>query len=239
MPTLTLETPDGTARVELPPAPAASTLGALAAWLLPLDDATTSLALERSARDGAAVTCRAGCAHCCRQLVPLSVPEAFHLAAVVAARTDRLAVEARFAAVRTALERSWIGYALRNRMAEDERRARELALGWHALGHACPLLVDERCSIYADRPVVCREYAVTTPVEGCARPGTAPLRRVPLSVRLSEALSTVAGARLGPDFARTVPLPEALAFAEAHPREAARTFATDELLTATLAALST
>ncbi|MBL8720603.1 MAG: YkgJ family cysteine cluster protein [Myxococcales bacterium] len=237
MPTLSLETPDGHVRLELALPAAESTLGALAAAFLPLDDAATGLAIARSTREGQPITCREGCAHCCRQLVPLSAPEAFHLAGVVAAHGDRAAIEARFERVRAVLDRSWIGYALRNRMAEDERRAKELALGFFSLQQACPLLVDERCSIYADRPVVCREYVVTTPVEGCTRPGIAPLRRVPLALQLSEALASVAGQRLGAELGRTVPLPLALAFADEHRALAARTFPTDALVADVLAAL--
>ena len=233
MPTLSIETPDGALVVTLEP-PSRVTLGALVGLFLPVDDQATALAAR-----GSSITCRAGCAHCCRQLVPLSAPEAFHLAAVVDARADAKEIGARFSALHDALERSWIGYALRHRLAEDDRRATELAVGWHRLGYACPLLVDERCSSYDARPIVCREYLVTTPVEGCARPGTAPLRRVPIALRLSDALAAVASARLGPAFGATVPLPSALAFAAAHVDEGARTFATDALIADVIAALRT
>ncbi|HEY4330425.1 MAG TPA: YkgJ family cysteine cluster protein, partial [Phycisphaerae bacterium] len=32
---------------------------------------------------------------------------------------------------------------------------------------ACPFLENELCSIYTDRPLVCREYQVTSPVSHC------------------------------------------------------------------------
>jgi Fe-S-cluster containining protein len=34
----------------------------------------------------------------------------------------------------------------------------------------CPFLEDESCSIHPDRPLVCREYLVTSPAELCAGP---------------------------------------------------------------------
>ncbi len=236
MPVLAIETPDGALRVSLE-LPARVRLGALVAAFFPVDDRATELAVSRSLLEGRPITCRVECAHCCRQLVPLSAPEAFHLASIVERRPDFADVERRFAGVHDALERSWIGYALRHRLAEDNHRATELAVAWHKFGHACPLLVNERCTSYADRPIVCREYLVTTPVEACARPGTAPLRRVPIALLLSEALAVVAGARLGAEFAGTVPLPSALAFASAHAEAAARTFASDELVADVIGAL--
>jgi Fe-S-cluster containining protein len=34
---------------------------------------------------------------------------------------------------------------------------------------ACPFLEDESCSIHPHRPLVCREYHVTSPAENCSR----------------------------------------------------------------------
>jgi hypothetical protein len=42
---------------------------------------------------------------------------------------------------------------------------------YFALGIACPFLEDELCSIYDERPLICREYVVVSPAEHCARPG--------------------------------------------------------------------
>ena len=40
----------------------------------------------------------------------------------------------------------------------------------HGAGLTCPLLVDDACSIYPDRPFVCRQYFVTSPPELCVAP---------------------------------------------------------------------
>ena len=47
---------------------------------------------------------------------------------------------------------------------------RELSLAYFALRVPCPFLEDESCSIHAERPLVCREYLVTSPAELCAGP---------------------------------------------------------------------
>ncbi len=237
---LAIETPDGALRTSIEIPERAIGLGELARLFLPLDDRATHLAVERSARGGRPISCREGCASCCRQLVPVSPAEAFLIADVVDALPERRRgdVDARFERARDALERSWIGYALRHRMAEDPKRAAELAIGYHRLGLDCPFLVDERCSIYDDRPPTCREYVVTTPREACATLGRAPVSRVPIALRLSDALAAVAADRLG-RAPEPIVLPQALAWARANDDARRRTWAARPMVEAVLAALAT
>ena len=42
--------------------------------------------------------------------------------------------------------------------------------GCRAYSQHCPFLEEESCSIHPDRPLVCREYLVTSPAELCAGP---------------------------------------------------------------------
>lgn len=116
-------------------------------------------------KSGGAISCRKGCGACCRQLVPVSRTEGERLVALVAAmppeRRERL--HARFAAAAAAIE----GAGLARR---GDRTDRELSMAYFALGIACPFLEDESCSIHPDRPLVCREYLVTSPAELCAGP---------------------------------------------------------------------
>jgi hypothetical protein len=51
-----------------------------------------------------------------------------------------------------------------------ERSDREMSVAYFALGVPCPFLEEESCSIHPDRPLVCREYLVTSPAELCAGP---------------------------------------------------------------------
>jgi Fe-S-cluster containining protein len=216
--TLVIETPDGVLRapIELPDRPIR--LAELAALVLPIDDRTTALAVERSAREGSPISCREGCAACCRQLVPVSPAEAFHLADVVEglAPEHRDRVLSRFASRAEQLGRTWIGYGLRHRLAEDEKRAAEIAVAYHKLQIECPFLEDERCSIYDDRPATCREYAVVTRKEACRFPGRAPIRRVPIAIRFSEALSRVSAEKLALAADERIPLLSALDWAKSH-----------------------
>jgi Fe-S-cluster containining protein len=116
-------------------------------------------------KSGGAISCRKGCGACCRQLVPVSRTEGERLLALIEAmpRERRATLHARFAAAEAALE----GAGLAER---GQKTDREMSLAYFALHLPCPFLEDESCSIHPDRPLVCREYLVTSPAELCAGP---------------------------------------------------------------------
>jgi Fe-S-cluster containining protein len=118
-----------------------------------------------AAEAGQVISCRKGCGACCRQLVPISRTEGEALLALVEAmpKERRKAVHARFARAEAAIA----GAGLADR---KERSDREMSVAYFALGVPCPFLEDESCSIHPDRPLVCREYLVTSPAELCAGP---------------------------------------------------------------------
>jgi len=122
-------------------------------------------AVVEAAEMGKAISCRKGCGACCRQLVPVSRTEGERLLQVVEAMPveRRAAMEARFAAAEAAIEAG----GLTERRGRSDR---ELSTAYFALGVPCPFLEDESCSIHPERPLVCREYLVTSPAELCAGP---------------------------------------------------------------------
>ncbi len=79
----------------------------------------------------------------------------------------------------------------------------------------CPFLEDDRCGVYADRPLVCREYNVVTPPELCSTLNSevrTVARPVDLTMALVEAAESVT--EVAPP--RALPLPLALEWAEVH-----------------------
>jgi len=120
-------------------------------------------AVVEAAEAGQAVSCRKGCGACCRQLVPVSRTEGERLLQLVEAMPAerRQALSARFAAAEAAIDRA----GLKERSGRSDR---ELSTSYFALGVPCPFLEDESCSIHPERPLVCREYLVTSPAELCA-----------------------------------------------------------------------
>lgn len=132
-------------------------------------------AVVAAAEAGKAISCRKGCGACCRQLVPVSRTEGERLLGVIEAMPPdrRKELGARFASAATAIKRAGL----------DQRRGRadrELSTGYFALGIACPFLEEESCSIHPERPLVCREYLVTSPAELCAGPAQEGVTPVPV-----------------------------------------------------------
>jgi Fe-S-cluster containining protein len=129
-------------------------------------------AVVAEAEKDQAISCRKGCGACCRQLVPISRTEGERLLELIdgLAPARRDAVMARFNAAAASLR----GAGLAESLLDPDKRAgksdRELSLAYFAQHIACPFLEDESCSIHRDRPLVCREYLVTSPAERCAGP---------------------------------------------------------------------
>jgi len=132
-------------------------------------------AAEAGLADQQAISCRKGCGACCRRLVPISRTEGEALLALVEAmpKERRKAVRARFAAAEAAIGSA--GLAERG-----GRSDRDLSVAYFALRVPCPFLEEESCSIHPSRPLVCREYLVTSPAELCAGPAQEGVTPVPV-----------------------------------------------------------
>ncbi|MGL4465730.1 MAG: YkgJ family cysteine cluster protein, partial [Planctomycetia bacterium] len=79
----------------------------------------------------------------------------------------------------------------------DGKELETLGLDYFRLGLACPFLEDESCSIYADRPLVCREYLVTSPAELCAAPSATTIERVPIPIAVNGIAARLGGVPTG------------------------------------------
>lgn len=133
--------------------------------------AFTNLGVEKAAAEGKTVSCKAGCGACCSQAVPLAEIEAFEIAAMVEAMPEprRTTIRERFEkAVAHFASIGWFE-RLQNSAAEDAETRSKVVLDYFFERVPCPFLEDESCSIHADRPLVCREYLVTSPAENCAK----------------------------------------------------------------------
>ena len=183
----------------------------------------SQIAVEHVEAEGSRVSCKLGCAACCRHLIPISSVEAVSLAAVVAAmpkeRQDE--VRRRFGAAVVRLEDAGLldakakkgREALVSNAAPGESPWENVSRRYFELQLACPFLVDEACEIYEDRPLVCGEYQVTTPAEWCDELSSRPVS-VPRPARMSEVLTDAANALLGTK-SPMIPLPLALEWASA------------------------
>jgi len=163
-------------------------------------------AAEKERQKGRTISCRPKCGTCCRQMVPISAPEAFFIYDLLQALKAKIR--------RTFMERfRWVVGLL----GKDEELV-ELLSGSYTSEDAylmarpyffrqipCPFLMGESCGIYPYRPAACREYNVTTPPEFCKDPFSGKVERVPMPTPLSLPLAKTASRLTDLDI-RLIPL---------------------------------
>ena len=186
---------------------------------LALADAAAEDAGRRVAAEGGTVSCKQGCAACCRYLVHVSESEAYYLYELVERLPEprRSQVRERFAEARRQLQQAGFLETLQQFPVWTGREIHERGQAYHALQIPCPFLEDESCSIYADRPVACREYLVTSPPEYCATADRMAIRGVSLPVSFFVGLARFGVPAEAKTLHRWVPLVLALEWAESHP----------------------
>ncbi|MGD9562204.1 MAG: YkgJ family cysteine cluster protein [Pyrinomonadaceae bacterium] len=157
--------------------------------------------IERATEDGKAISCKAGCGACCRQPLLISEAEAFNLADLVETMPAerRLRIKQRFREGRERFEElDWFNrfdsISERARSARSDELGREfvaLLTEYIEQRVPCPFLEAESCSIYEDRPLICREYLVTSPAENCRDPRPDNTEKLPISGRASTAFASL------------------------------------------------
>ncbi len=193
-----LPTPDGVMRGKVGVTTGPMSLAGLVPTALALTNALVDRAVKLEIVADRTISCCAGCGACCRHMVPLSPPEAFHLMDVLdgfdAPRRDE--VLSRFDKIVTELDRRRMIEELLDPPLTDEP-ALPITKRYFALGLACPFLVDESCGIHQHRPVACRDFNVTSPAEWCATPYQYEIAKVPMPLPLSAPLSRLTAALSG------------------------------------------
>jgi len=186
---------------------------------LVLADAAAEDAAQRVAAEGGTVSCKKGCAACCRYLVHVSESEAYYLHELVERLPEprRSQVRERFAEARRRLQQAGFLETLQQFPMWTGPEIHQRGQAYHALQIPCPFLEDESCSIYADRPIACREYLVTSPPEYCATADRTAIRGVSMPVNFFVGLARFGVPAEATTLHRWVPLVLALEWAESHP----------------------
>jgi Fe-S-cluster containining protein len=188
-----------------------TTLTQILPVLQELDDSIIQSVAAATAEAGHPVSCKAGCGTCCRQLVPISIFEAEALAAWIRAlpETAQQELADRFHKTLQALAASGVLERLVRMSQEDWRNDTEvnqqMCVDYLYQRIPCPFLVDESCSIHPIRPLICREYLVTSPAANCFDPVNLKISPVKLPVKLFPALNQI-GAELEHDVRGWIPL---------------------------------
>jgi Fe-S-cluster containining protein len=153
-----------------------------------LESAITQKVSDEAQAAGHPISCRAGCAACCRQMVPVSAFEAEALTRWIRSLPEKYQaeVERRFQRALTTLRNAGVIEKLLDpRWATDEAFATEATVAYFNAHVACPFLEDENCGIYSIRPLACREYMVTSPPELCQDPATNSVAGVDFPLKLT------------------------------------------------------
>jgi Fe-S-cluster containining protein len=153
------------------------------------------LSVKAVEAQGETMSCKEGCGACCRQPVPISELEVYQIAELVESMPEprRSEIKNRFSDACEHFAR--IGWfekiAACDEVGKTEGRSavaetlRELIDEYFREGISCPFLEAESCSIHPSRPLVCREYAVTSPPENCSRLDRQAIRPIQLLVNPS------------------------------------------------------
>ena len=192
-----------------------------------ISEGITAVAIGYALSQGGKISCRAGCGACCSQLVPIAPAEAVRLAEVVEAMPEGRgnAVRKRFEhAVRRLRATGLVDRnappcqaALRASPQAGKALWEDASRRYFDARIPCPFLEEASCSVYSERPMVCREYNVTTPPSLCATLSP-DARTIPRLVRMSEVMTEFTNKLLGrKDF--NIPLTLSLDWAQAN-REA-------------------
>ena len=183
-----------------------------------------SLEEEKCRSSGETISCRKGCASCCRMMVPVSPPEAFRLRKTIThlPESQQGQIRERIATIKTALLDNGLLFPLQelgeSTLQKSDHDIEPLNQAYYSLRLPCPFLENEVCSIYEDRPAACRELLVTSPAELCQDLTANPIHALPVHLRIGTVLSLLwKDLTEGP--ARLIPLPLALDWAERHSGE--------------------
>jgi len=156
-----------------------------------LADSMAVMATKQAEAEGKAVSCKAGCGACCRQMAPVSEHEARQLLRLVEAMPPQRieTLRTRFKEGIEKLRDAGIIEKVANFAALPAVEDRvNLGVEYFKVGVPCPFLEDESCSIYEHRPTRCREYVVTSDPKHCADPSPDTIHRIPVPMKPSNAL---------------------------------------------------
>ena len=173
-----------------------------------LDDSFIAGVTAQTSAAGLHVSCKAGCGACCRQMVPLSIFEAEALTdwihSLPEERQQELAQRFHQALLKLAAGGLIERMVTEDWLAETDS-ARQLALDYFYQGVPCPFLEDESCSIHSIRPLICREYLVSSSPEHCADPATLKVDPIQMPLNFSRILNAI-GAKVEDDSRGWIPL---------------------------------
>lgn len=190
-----LNLPEGNIEAEIVLPEGHERLVVLTFKVLGISSTVADMAALAAAKHGREISCKKGCGACCSQLVPLSPPEAAMIFEFVATMPESMKNEVTQAFTKA------ISHLKKTQLLKKLESLQNPSLSKEAYNSIaneyfkeridCPFLVSDCCIIHEVRPSMCREYLVSSPAVNCKDPEAGGISRLPVSIRLSEALTRV------------------------------------------------
>lgn len=186
-----------------------------------LGDQAQDLEIANTLRTGKTISCQKGCAACCRQMIPVSPPEAFALMEAIHTlpQDHQARIKQNLAQTRLRLQMAGLLSSLQdlanspNQMTDEDLDS--LNRAYYALRLPCIFLENEICSIYEHRPAGCRGHLVSSPAELCQDMVNNPIQELHIPLRAGTVLSVLWADLMG-EPVRLMPIPIACEWADTH-----------------------
>jgi Fe-S-cluster containining protein len=189
----------------------------------------TFVLLKNIHKNGDQIPCRKGCPACCKRcLIPLSVPEAFRLNDEIdqaptfkwrLIRKNCLIASHHLLTQKTTKD---FVHQLSDSTSNKPTDPDHISEWYSSLKLACPFLHRDICTIYEQRPLVCREHFITGSAGGCNGDNCfAEVLHMP--IRVSNALGQLASELEGTTIEAVI-LPLALIWCDENKKRAERTW---------------
>jgi len=181
------------------------------------------------------ITCQANCSHCCKYLVPLTIPEAMWLREEVMQMPKwkrKFVYKSTTLTAKHILELAPKSFLQELIEAQNETgsKSNDISKWYHSMKLACPFLLSNKCTIYNQRPMACREHLVVNSASGFCNPGNTKqpqLLQMPISLVMALAELT---SELEQKPVETIILPFVLAWCDENYEYFEHTWPTSELV---------
>ncbi len=190
------------------------------------------ISIEEMAEKKTPVMCKKGCSACCKYMVSLSAPEAFAIRNKIMemeTAEGRQTLEQTLNVSRTILEEFPIFFNEEQSETDDQDAA--LSKWYSSLNIECPFLSEEngQCSIYEERPIVCREHMVMSDPKRCTIENDFKKHTVDVPVSFSRVLAQLSAEMQCSDI-DAVMLPLAVAWTQDNDEQNQRTWPAVKLM---------
>jgi Fe-S-cluster containining protein len=161
-----------------------------------LSDRLVNAVKKQLLANGKAISCRKGCFHCCYYIVPVLSAEAFLIRDEIMALppAERKPVLENFLNAIERIHSAKIpAYDVRTAGDDPMKNCMENIANWYReLNIACPLLADNACSMYEQRPLICRECLTISPPVTCKNDSQVTPESVELPVSITRVFTSAA-----------------------------------------------